>query len=115
MGRIVALAVVVSCGDAPSSRHTRRSVGSAGGSEPRQVLHEHPLEPDAVGQRAEVGLRPREPDFEDTLQGLLDRERTTVYASIAAALGHGDVATRLRAGGLTDAELDAVRSRLLAP
>ena len=60
-------------------------------------------------------LRPREPDFEDTLQGLLDRERTTVYASIAAALGHGDVATRLRAGGLTDAELDAVRSRLRDP
>lgn len=60
-------------------------------------------------------LRPREPDYEDTLRGLLDRERTTVHGSIAAVLGHGDVATRLRAGGLTDAELGAVGRRLLDP
>lgn len=60
-------------------------------------------------------LRPREPDFEDTLRGLLAREGTTVHGTITAALDHVDVAQRLLDGGLTPAELDAVRQRLLEP
>jgi protein-tyrosine phosphatase len=59
-------------------------------------------------------LRPREPDYQATLQAVLDREATTVPGTIAAALDRFDVAARLRDGGLTHAEIDAVRLRLVA-
>jgi hypothetical protein len=59
-------------------------------------------------------LRPREPEYEATLQSLLDREGTTVHGAVADALDRFDVAARLRDGGLTPTELDLARGRLLA-
>ncbi len=60
-------------------------------------------------------LRPREPDFEAALDGLLDREGTTIGAAVEAALDRFEVADRIRAGGLTDVEINAARHRLVAP
>jgi hypothetical protein len=44
---------------------------------------------------------------------VLDRHGTTVPDTIATTLARFDVAARLRDGGLTDAEIDAVRRRLV--
>lgn len=60
-------------------------------------------------------LRPRDRTYEQVLCGVLDRERTTVPDGIAEILATTDVAQRLSAGGLSVAQIDAVRARLLGP
>lgn len=74
--------------------------------------------PEAIAQDWSTSverLRPRDPTYERVLGDVLDRERTTVPDTIAEILDTTDVEARLLVGGLSGAQIEAVRSRLLAP
>lgn len=58
-------------------------------------------------------LRPRDPTYEQMLGELLKHERTTVADTFTEILETTDVAERLLEGGLAEAQVEAVRRRLL--
>ncbi len=60
-------------------------------------------------------LRSRDTTFEGVLQGVLDRERTSVADSIERILNSFDIPSRLIAGGLPVTDLKAIKHKLLAP
>jgi protein tyrosine/serine phosphatase len=60
-------------------------------------------------------LRPRDPDYEQTLTDLLAREHATLGSVFRDTLAAMDVETYLRDAGLTATELHALRARLLEP
>jgi len=57
-------------------------------------------------------LRTRDESFELQLQTILEQRATTVHDSFEATLSSFDVASYLRGGGLSAADLDAARQRL---
>lgn len=75
------------------------------------------VEPDAIAHdwsTSVARLRPRDPSYEQELQGVLVREGTTVLDTITDILATTDVADRLVVGGLSTAQIDTAR-HLLVP